>query len=343
MRLSEIAERIGCEMQSSEDVEIQRVAGIQEAGPGDLTFVSNPKYVRHIATTRASAIILSKEAPALPIPSLRTTNPYLAFALALDLFFEPERLEPGIHPTAAIGEDVEIGEGCRIGAYVVVGRGCRIGARVTLHPHVVIYPGVEIGEGSELHSGAVVRERCALGKRVILQNGAVVGSDGFGFAPRSDGSYRKISQTGRVLLGDDVEIGANTTVDRAAVGDSVVRRGAKLDNLVQIGHGSVVGEDTVVAAQVGVAGSTIIGSSVKLGGQVGLAGHMEVGDGAVVYAQSGASHDIPAGATVSGSPAFDGRDWLRAVTAFERLPDLFRRVRQLEREFRRKGSADAAS
>lgn len=331
MKLSRIAQILGCRL-IGEDVEIVRVAGIDEAGAGDLTFVSNRKYVSHIPNTRAEAIILGDDIPPVSIPSLRTNDPYLAFARALEIFFVPVPQAAGIHPTAVIAEDVEIGRNVCIGACSVIGKGCKIGDDVVLHPHVVLYPGVTVGDASVLHSFVVVRELCRIGNRVILQNGAVIGSDGFGFAPTKDGAFYKICQTGCVVLEDDVEIGANTTVDRAAVGDTVIRRGAKLDNLVQIGHGSQVGENSVLAAQVGVAGSTRIGNGVWVGGQAGFAGHLEVGDKAIITAQSGTSHDVPAGAVVSGSPAFESAIWLRSVTAFAKLPNLLRKVRQLERE-----------
>jgi UDP-3-O-[3-hydroxymyristoyl] glucosamine N-acyltransferase len=332
MKLSEIARRIGCQMRSDVDLEIERIAGINEALPGDLTFVSNRKYISYIKGTRASAIILANDIPEVPIPSLRTENPYLAFARALELFHHPLRPDLGTHPTASIGSDVEIGPDASIGAFVVIGHNCRLGARATLHPHVVLYPRAVLGDDVVVHSHVCIREDCRIGSRVIIQNGAVIGSDGFGFAPQDDGTYYKICQTGRVLIEDDVEIGANTTIDRAAVGDTIIRRGAKLDNLVQIGHGAEVGENSVLAAQVGLAGSTCLGRNVKAGGQSGFAGHLEVGDDAVITAQSGTSHDIPPGAVMSGSPAIDNSIWLRSVAAFAKLPGLFRRTRALEKE-----------
>ncbi len=319
-------------MTGDEDVEIVRVTAIDEAGKGDLTFVSNRKYVSHIKSTKASAIILAEEDPPVKIPSLRTSDPYLAFARALALFYEPARPDIGIHATAVIAEDATIGSNASIGAYVVIGKGCKIGANATIYPHVVLYPGVCMGDDITLHAHVIIREFCQIGNRVILQNGAVIGSDGFGFAPTQDGTYYKICQTGRVILEDDVEVGANTTIDRAAVGDTVICRGAKLDNLIQIGHGSQVGENCVLAAQVGLAGSTRLGSGVRAGGQVGFAGHINVGDNAVITAQSGTSHDIPAGAVISGSPAIDNSAWLRSVVAFAKLPDLVRRIRSLEKE-----------
>jgi UDP-3-O-[3-hydroxymyristoyl] glucosamine N-acyltransferase len=332
MKLSEIARILNCRMAGNEDVDILRVAGIDEAGPGDLTFVANRKYISHIKSTRASAIILGEDAPEASIPSLRTADPYLAFARALEIFFVPVPPDRGIHPTAIIAPDVKIPGDVSIGPYAVIGRGCRISSGVAIHAHVVLYPDVTVGKDSVLHAYVVVREGCILGQRVILQNGVVIGSDGFGFAPTKDGSFYKICQTGRVVIEDDVEVGANTTIDRAAVGETIIRRGAKLDNLIQIGHGAQVGEDSVLAAQVGLAGSTRLGKGVWVGGQVGFAGHLEVGDKAVITAQSGTSHDIPPGAVVSGSPAFENSAWLRSTAAFAKLPQLMRRVRDLENE-----------
>ncbi|MBZ5496785.1 MAG: UDP-3-O-(3-hydroxymyristoyl)glucosamine N-acyltransferase [Acidobacteriia bacterium] len=332
MKLSEIARKLACRMHAENDIEILGVAGIEDAGPGHLTFVANRKYVRHIKDTKASAIILGLDQPVVPIPSLRTANPYLAFARALELFHTPIVPGPGIHPSAIIAGDVKIGPDASIGAQVVIGSGCKLGARAILHPHVVLYPEVCIGDDVILHAGVVVREQCLIGHRVIIQNGSILGCDGFGFAPVGDGTYYKIRQTGRVVIEDDVEIGANTTIDRAAVGETRIGRGAKLDNLVQIGHGSQVGENSVLAAQVGLAGSTKLGRNVQAGGQAGFAGHQEVGDGAVITAQSGVHGEIKAGSVLSGSPGFDNSVWRRCVTAFPRLPDLQRRVQSLEKE-----------
>jgi UDP-3-O-[3-hydroxymyristoyl] glucosamine N-acyltransferase len=332
MRLSDISRALNCRLDAQSDPEITGVAGIEEAVPGELTFVSNRKYIKHIKDTKASAIILDADLPAVAIPSLRTPNPYLAFARALELFHEPILPPAGIHPTAVVAEDVVIGPDASIGAYVVIGNGCTIGARATLYPHVVIYRGAYLGDDVILHAGAIVRESCRIGHRVIVQNGSIIGSDGFGFAPVGDGTYHKIRQTGHVIIEDDVEIGANTTIDRAAVGVTRICRGAKLDNLVQIGHGSLVGENCVLAAQVGVAGSTKLGRNVQAGGQAGFAGHQEVGDGVILTAQSAVHGEIEAGLVLSGSPAFDNSVWRRSVAAFPKLPELQRRVRSLSKE-----------
>ncbi len=332
MKLSEIASKLACEMRADNDVEIHGISGIEEAGPGELTFVSNRKYVQHIKDTRASAIILGIDMPDVPIPSLRTANPYLAFAKSLELFHVPMRPAPGIHPSAVIADDARIGAESSVGPFVVIDSGCILGARSTVHAHVTLYPGVRMGDDVTLHAGVVIREFCEIGARVIVQNGCIIGSDGFGFAPAGDGTYYKIPQTGRVIIEDDVEIGANTTIDRAAVGDTRIGRGAKLDNLVQIGHAARVGENSVLAAQVGLAGSTRLGRNVQAGGQAGFAGHQEIGDGAIVMAQSGVHGEIAPGAVISGSPAFDNAVWRRSVTVFPRLPELQHRVRSLERE-----------
>jgi len=331
MKLSDIEKKLGCEM-IGRDVEIVGVSGIDEAGEGDLTFVSNRKYISRIKTTKASAIILGKDIPPVDIPSLRTDDPYFAFARALEIFFEPLEPEPGIHPTAVIGEGVILGNGVNIGAYVVIGRKCRIGDKTTIYPHTVLYPDVVVGRDCVFHSFVTVREGCRMGDRVILQNGVVVGGDGFGFAPLKDGTFYKILQTGSVIIEDDVEIGSNAAIDRAAVGDTIIRKGAKLDNLVQVGHGAEIGENSVLAAQAGLAGSTRLGRGVMVGGQVGFAGHLEVGDGAMITAQSGTSHNVPAGAVVSGSPAIKSSGWMRSSAAFAKLPELVHRVRELEKE-----------
>lgn len=335
MRLSEIAQKINCRMVSDSDIDILGIAGIDDAGPGDLTFVANRKYVSHLKHTKAAAIILAFDIPDVPIPSLRTDDPYMAFAKAVELFYTPPSPEPGIHPTAVIAKDARLEPGTSVGPFSVVGKGCTLGSNVVVYPNVVIYDNVTIGSDVILHAHVVVREYCRIGNRVIIQNGAVIGSDGFGFAPAKDGSYYKIPQSGCVIIEDDVEIGANATVDRAAVGNTIIRKGTKVDNLVQIGHGSEVGQNCVLAAQVGLAGSTHLGNNIRVGGQVGFAGHTYVGDNAVITAQSGTSHDVEADAVLSGSPAFNNIEWLRSVAAFPKLPNAIRRLRQLEKEIER--------
>jgi UDP-3-O-[3-hydroxymyristoyl] glucosamine N-acyltransferase len=334
VKLRELAVRLGCELHGDGDVEVAGVAGIEQAGPADVTFLANPRYASHLAGTRAAAVILSPGHEA-PVPSLVTDQPYLAFVRAVALLRPPSRPAPGVHPSAQVHPAAVLGPGVHVGALAVVGRGARVGARSVLHPHVVLYEDVELGEDCVLHSGVQVREQCRLGSRVVVQNGAVIGGDGFGFARDEGGRYLKFPQVGVVVVEDDVEIGALTAIDRAALGETRIGRGTKLDNLVQIGHSVAIGEDTVLAGQVGVAGSSRIGSRVMLAGQVGVAGHLTIGDGAIVTAQTGIPGSVEKGAIVSGSPAIENRAWLKATAVFARLPELQKRVRELERRVER--------
>ena len=330
MILRDLAATLGCEVRGDGGVEVLRVAGIDDAGPGDLTFVSNPRYAAHLATTKATAAIVSPGVTT-SLPSLLTTNPYLAFARAVAVLHPAPRPAPGVDPSAAVHPSALLGEAVHVGAMAVVGPRVRIGARTVIHPHVVLYSGVEVGDDCLLHSGVQVREDCRIGNRVVVQNGAVIGSDGFGFAKDEEGRYEKIPQVGIVVVEDDVEIGALTAVDRAALAETRIGRGTKLDNLVQIGHSVTIGRDTVLAGQVGVAGSARIGSKVTLAGQVGVAGHLKIGDGAIATAQTGIPNDVAAGAVVSGYPAIENRAWLKSSAVFARLPDLQKRLRELER------------
>jgi UDP-3-O-[3-hydroxymyristoyl] glucosamine N-acyltransferase len=332
MKLREIAEALGCQLEGDGELEITGLAPIEQAGPSELTFLSNPKYAPKVKSTRAGAILVAEAVHGLPIASLVSSNPYLDFARALELFYQPPRPLPGISPLASLAPTAEIGEGASIGAFAVVGERVKIGRNAVLHPHVVIYEGAQIGDDFYGHSHAVVREFCRIGNRVVLGNGVVVGGDGYGFAHRSDGSHYKIPQSGVTVIEDDVEIQSLTSVDRATIGESRVKRGAKIDSMVQIGHACVVGEDNIICAQVGLAGSTVLGRNVVLTGQVGVSGHLTIHDNAVVYAQSGIGGDVKEGSVVSGSPAFDAREWLRAVTAFQKLPDLVKTVRDLKKK-----------
>ena len=329
MQLQQIAAAIGCRLEGDGELEIAGVRGMEQAGPEHLTFLANPKYASKIHLSKAGAIIASQ--PIEGRATLVSGNPYHDFARALELFYQPPRPAAGIHPGAAIAGNARIGEGVSIGAFVVVGENATVGRGTTLHPHVVVYEGASIGEDCTLHSHSVVREFCQLGNRVILQNGAVVGGDGFGFSKRPDGSHYKIVQSGITVVEDDVEIQSLTSVDRATVGETRVRRGAKVDSLVQIGHACVVGEDNIICAQTGLAGSTVLEKNVLLAGQVGVSGHLTIHEGATVYAQSGIGGDIPANARYSGSPAFEAGAWLRAITGFPKLPELIRTVRELKK------------
>jgi UDP-3-O-[3-hydroxymyristoyl] glucosamine N-acyltransferase len=322
---------LGCRLEGDGDLEITGVAGMEHAGPGQLTFLANPKYAPKVKHTKASAILVSELVAGVQIASLVSENPYLDFARALALFYQPPRPASGIHPLAYVAPSATVGKNCSIGPFAVVGERVRIGQNAVLHPHVVIYEGAEIGDDFLAHSHAAVREFCRIGDRVILQNSVVVGGDGFGFAKRKDGTQCKIVQSGRTVLEDDVEVQSLTSVDRATVGETRVKRGAKIDSLVQVGHACVVGEDNIICAQTGLAGSTVLERNVLLAGQVGSSGHLTVHEGAIVYAQSGIGGDVEAGARISGSPAFTANEWLRAITAFPKLPELLKTMRDLKK------------
>ncbi|MBV9480970.1 MAG: UDP-3-O-(3-hydroxymyristoyl)glucosamine N-acyltransferase [Acidobacteria bacterium] len=328
MKLAQIASVIGARLENgAREMEINGVAGIEEARTGQITFVANPKYAALARTTEASAVIVSEDFPLISAATLRSTNPYLAFARTVELFYQPPQYAPGIHATAVIHSSARIGASAHIGPYVVINEDVDIGSNAVLLAHVVIYRGAKIGHNFFAHAHSVVREQCRLGNDVILQNGAVIGADGFGFAKDDSGRWEKIVQSGPAVVDDEVEIQANACVDRASIGQTHVARGAKIDNLVQVGHGSSVGEDTLLCAQVGLAGSTKVGSKVILAGQVGVAGHCAIGDGVIATAQSGIPSDVPAKSVVSGYPAIDNKLWLRCVAVFNRLPEIAKAMR----------------
>ncbi len=332
MKLSMIAQSIGATIENADgEVEITGVAGIEEASPSQITFISNAKYASAARTTKAAAILVTPQFPAEGRPVLRCQDPYLGFALALELFYQPPNYAPGVHPKAVIDPSARIGANAHIGAYVVIEADVSIGDDCVLLPHVVIYRGAKIGDRFFAHAQVVVREFCQIGNDVILQNGVVIGADGFGFARDSKG-WHKIVQSGVTILADGVEVQANSTVDRASIGTTRVGAGTKIDNLVMVGHGSSVGANTMICSQAGLAGSTTVGNDVILAGQVGVAGHLTIGDGAIATAQTGIPSDVPAGATVSGYPAIENKQWLRASAVFNKLPELAKAVRRLARE-----------
>ncbi len=330
MKLSELATRLDCRLEGDGELDVTRVAGIQDAQPGDVTFLANPKYEKLLATTRATAVILKEEAPAAPCAMLRARDPYLAFARAVSLFAPVSRPAPGVHALAAIAADASLGADVSVGPFVAIGEGARIGERTVIYPNVTIGAGATVGSDCTIHSNAAIRERCTVGDRVILQNGVVVGGDGYGFVRRGDGTHEKIPQVAVVVIEDDVELGANTTVDRPAVGETRIKAGTKIDNLVQIGHGVTVGRNVLMAAQVGIAGSTDVEDDVVFGGQVGVGGHLTIGRGAIAVGQSGVTNSLDPGAFVAGYPAIDSRDWRKASVLFRRLPEMKRRIEQLE-------------
>ncbi len=337
MILRELAERLACPLEGEVEVEIERVAGIEEAGPGDLTFLANPRYASRLAKTRAAAVVVRPGTEAL-VPRLVSQQPYLTFARAAQLLHPEIPPAPGVHPSAEVDGSAVLEPNVHVGALCVVGPRVRVGARTVLHPQVTLYADVELGEDCVLHSGVQVRERTRIGSRVVVQNGAVLGADGFGFARDEQGRYVKIPHIGRLVIEDDVEIGALSAIDRASLAITRIGRGTKLDNLVQVGHSVVIGEDTVLAGQVGIAGSARVGSRVTLAGQVGVAGHLSIGDGATASAQTGIPSSVAPGAFVSGYPAIENRAWLKSSAVFSRLPELQRRVRALEQQLERLGS-----
>ena len=334
MKLQEIAARLECRLEGDGTIDIHGVAGIEDAGPGELTFFTNRKYAAELRSTRAAAVILAESAEAAPCAMLRAKQPYLAFARAVALFEDPWRPAPGVHRLAWVADGVTLGADVSIGPYAVIGEGAQIGPRTIVHPHVTIGRLVEIGEDCLIHARVSIRERIRVGHRVIVQDGAVIGSDGFGFARRADGTHHKIPQIGAIVIEDDVEIGANTTIDRPAVGETRIGAGTKIDNLVQIAHGVTIGKNVLLAAQVGIAGSVTIEDNVTLAGQVGVAGHITLGQGVVATAQTGIPNSVAAGEFVSGYPAIPNRDWLRSSAVFRKLPELKKRVAELERRIK---------
>ncbi|HKY22716.1 MAG TPA: UDP-3-O-(3-hydroxymyristoyl)glucosamine N-acyltransferase [Vicinamibacterales bacterium] len=334
MTVRELAERLGCRLEGDASLEIRRVASLDQAVEGDVTFFANAKYAPAMRRTRASAVILAEDAEPAPCAMLRTSNPYLAFANALLCFVPSAHPAPGVSDFSAVAPNAVLGRDVSIGPFSSIGRGASVGDRTVIYPNVCIGDGAVIGDDCVIHSHVAVRERIIIGNRVVLQNGAVIGGDGYGFVRRPDGTHQKIPQASIVVIEDDVEIGANTAIDRPAVGETRIQAGAKIDNLVQIGHGVNVGKNALLAAQVGIAGSTTIGDDVIFGGQVGVAGHVTVGKGAKAVGQSGITNSVPSGAFVSGYPAIENREWLKASAVFRTLPALRKKIAALEQRIR---------
>jgi UDP-3-O-[3-hydroxymyristoyl] glucosamine N-acyltransferase len=330
LKLTELARRLECRLEGDGDPDITRVTSLEAAGAGDLSFFTNSKYASALRTTRASAVILAEDAEPAPCAMLRTKNPYLAFARAVALFADGWTPAPGVHARACVADGATIAAGASIGPFAVIEEGSVIGARSVIHAHVTVGRGARIGEDCLLHTRVSIRERVRLGDRVVVQDGAVIGSDGYGFAHTADGAHVKIPQIGDVIIEDDVEIGANTTIDRPAIGETRIRAGTKIDNLVQIAHGVTIGKNVLLAAQVGIAGSTTIEDAVVLAGQVGVAGHLTLGKGVIATAQTGIPNSVEAGTMVSGYPAIPNRDWLKASAVFRKLPELRKTLSDLE-------------
>lgn len=329
--LNELAELVGGTVVGDGEAEIHRVAGIDSAKSGEITFLANPKYLPLLKTTQASAVMVKPGVEAPGVSLLVCPNPYLAFAKVLTTLHVAKPEYRGVMEGAYVDPEAKLADGVTVYPGCVVGKNVSIGSGTTLYPGVILYDNVTIGEDCLIHAGTVVREGCRIGNRVIVQPKAVIGSDGFGFAPDGSGYY-KIPQVGIVVIEDDVEIGANCCLDRAALGETRIGRGSKLDNLVQIAHNVKIGDDSIIVSQVGIAGSTEIGKHCTLGGQVGVAGHLKIGDNTMIGAQSGIAGNLPGGEVFSGSPAIPHRDWLRASMSFAKLPEMRKEIGRLKRQ-----------
>ena len=330
-KLDDIASFLGGSVVGDGDTVIEGVAGIDEACHGDLTFVANPKYRSRILSTEASAILVSPDITEASKPLIVVDDPYLSLARVLGMLYPDDSCPAGISDAASVAKDAHIGEDVTIYSGVFVGSSARIEKGVTLHPGVYVGPGAVIGEGSILYPNVVVYRRCLIGRRVVLHAGVVIGGDGFGFANPGAGNV-KVPQVGIVQIDDDCEIGANTAIDRGTLGKTWIKRGVKIDNLVQVGHNVVVGENSIIVAQVGISGSTKIGDAVLLGGQAGLVGHITLGDGVMVAAQSGIHKNVPAGTIVSGSPQMPHREWLRAQATLPHLAEMRKNLQRMARK-----------
>ena len=328
--LKELADFLGGVVRGDETCLVNGLAPLEAAGPDKVTFLANPRYAAKVAETRAGAVLMAPGGEGFGRNVIEVANPYLAFAKLLTLFYVQPHPVRGVLPEACLGTDVSLGDDITIHPGAIIGNHVTIGDRCVIHPGVAIYDGVTIGDDTVLHANAVIRERCRIGRRCVIQPSAVIGSDGFGYAPDGSGWYR-IPQIGIVVLEDDVEIGANTAIDRAALEVTLVRRGTKIDNLVQIAHNCQIGEDCMIVSQVGISGSTKIGNHVTLAGQVGIAGHLSIGDNVMVGAQSGVPNSLAANAGYSGYPALPHREWLKAMAVVPRLPELKKTVASLEK------------
>jgi UDP-3-O-[3-hydroxymyristoyl] glucosamine N-acyltransferase len=330
MTLSELADRLGCRLEGDGTIEVTRVAGLDEAGAGDVTFLANPKYASRVASTHASAIIADDKLTGAPCAVLRTAQPYVAFAEAVGTLTPPRRPAVGISALASVDPTARLGPDVSIAPFVVIGEGVRIGARTIVRAHAVIGAKTSIGHDCDIHAHVSIREDVEVGDRVVIQDAAVIGSDGFGFARKSDGTHHKIPQVGGVVIESDVEIGAHAAIDRPAVGQTRIGAGTKIDNLVQIAHGVRVGRRVLLAAQVGIAGSTVLDDDVMMAGQSGATGHVHLGKGAIVGAKSAVTKNVPDGHHVAGIPAGDVDEWREAAVLVRRLPELRKLVTDLE-------------
>lgn len=330
-----IAAQLSGEVVGDKQVKVHTLAKIEEGHPGALSFLANPKYEHYLYTTRSSIVIVNRSfTPAQPVAAtmIRVEDAYGCFAKLLELYVAGKPRKTGISPQAAIDESAKLGENCYVGAFAVIDRGASIGNNCRIYPQVYIGDGVKLGDNVTVNAGVKIYEGCVVGNNVVIHAGSVIGADGFGFAPNASGSFDKIPQVGNVVLEDDVEIGANTCIDRATMGSTRIRRGVKLDNLIQIGHNVVIGENTVAAAQVGIAGSTKVGRNCMFGGQVGIAGHLTIGDEVKAGSQSGIDNNVPDREVRMGTPSLPGLKFHRSNAVFRNLPELSRQVRELEKQ-----------
>ncbi len=335
MKLGELAQRLECQLDGDPGLDITGIATLERAIEGEISFLTNIKYHAEAKATKASALIVRPDCSGIMKPLLKHANPYLVFAKAIEMLMPPPAFTPAIHPTAWISSSAKLGLRVSVGAFSFIGEDVALEDDVIIGSHCAINQGVIIGEKTVIHSGCAIRERVRIGRRCIVQNNAVIGSDGFGFARQEDGTWYKIYQAGTVIIEDDIEIGAGSTIDRATLGETRIKSGTKLDNLVHVGHGCEVGNDTLLCAQVGLAGSTTVGNKVILAGQVGAAGHLTIGDGVTATAQSGIPGSIDPNTWVSGSPAMPHKDWLKASAVMPRLPEIQKAVKRLERRIER--------
>ncbi len=338
LTVEELAGLLGCSFAGEGGTLLKGVANLEDAQDGDLVFFSQAKLRNQFEKTRASAAVVSLEEKFSGLPLIYSSEPQVAFVQAVKLFYRPYRPQAGIHPLAQVSSTARIGKDISVGAFTIIGNEVEVGDGTVIFPHVTVYPQVKIGSHCILHSQVSLREKVSIGDRVILHNGVVIGSDGYSYLQSKNKTHSKIPQAGGVIIEDDVEIGANTTVDRAALGNTIIKRGTKIDNLVQIGHNVEVGENSLLISQVGIGGSSKIGNNVILAGQAGIPDHIDIGDNAIVLAKSGITKNIPEGAIVSGSPHLDVRVWRKAWAVIPQLYDLIKDVKKLKKQIEKLSS-----
>jgi len=332
LSLEELAQLLGCPFEGEGKTEIQGVSSLEKAQKGDLVFLSHRKNLSLLEQSKASAAIIPAEEKYNRIPVIKSENPHISFVKAVEIFYKPYRPEPGIHPSALVSPSAMIGKDVSIGPFAFIGDEAEIGDKTVIFPFVAIYPWVKIGKETVIHSHVSIREKAKVGNRVIIHNGAVIGSDGFGYLQDKDRPHIKIPQVGIITIEDDVEVGSNTTIDRAALGETIIKKGTKLDNLVQVGHNVEIGPHSILAGQVGISGSTKIGKNVIMGGQVAVADHVNIGDNVMVAGRTGITKDVPSNSFIGGFPHLDIKEWRKSATMLPRLYDLAKEVKRLKKK-----------